>query len=76
MQEAMKIADEKKREKMEDRLARQRVKEQIARDKAERSAKTKPPPSSQPPAGSPQPAAVSTKKEYDTCRLQVGVGGA
>ncbi len=69
LQEAQKLAEERKREKMEERLARQKVKEQIAKDKAERAAKGK----TQAPV-SPQPVAVP-KKEYDTCRLQVR-GGA
>ncbi len=69
--EAKKIAEERRREKNEDRLARQRVKEQIARDRAEREARQHPPPSSQPQ--SPGVAGNTVKKEYDSCRLQVCV---
>ena len=39
LQEAKKLAAERKREKREDALARQRVREQIARDRADKKAK-------------------------------------
>ena len=71
LDEAKKIAEERRREKMEDRLARQRVKEQIAKDRADREAK---PPEktslSQPTTAAPQQAASAPKK-HSTCRLQV-----
>ena len=69
LEEAKKIAEERRREKMEDRLARQRVKEQVARDRADREAKAAGK-TSQPVAAS-QPAATTSTKKHDTCRLQV-----
>lgn len=77
-QEALKIANERKREKMEERLAKQRVKDQIARDRAERARKfgkggADPQPVSAAATASPaqtaQPAAVE-KKQHTTCKLQ------
>ncbi|KAF7661009.1 hypothetical protein LDENG_00270330 [Lucifuga dentata] len=76
-----KLAEQRRREKMEDKLARQRVKEKIARDREERAQKfggggssstamstqpTLPSPSS-PTSQGPPP----TKKEYDESRIQV-----
>ncbi|XP_070578908.1 UBX domain-containing protein 1-like [Ptychodera flava] len=74
-EEMKKIAAEKKREKMEEKLARQRVKEQIARDRAVMAAQS----SSSAAASQPMPAAVTTqtpaepasKKEYSEARLQI-----
>lgn len=77
-QEALKIANERKREKMEERLAKQRVKDQIARDRAERAGKfgkggADPQPvnaaATAAPAQTVQPAAVE-KKQHTTCKLQ------
>lgn len=70
MAEMKKIADDRKREKAEDRLARQRVKEQIARDREERERKAQHVKSSV-PTTPPQPAVAEVKKNYTTCRLQV-----
>ncbi|XP_784876.1 UBX domain-containing protein 1 [Strongylocentrotus purpuratus] len=78
--EAKLLAAKKKKEKNEEKLARQRVKEQIACDRADRAAraamKHEGVPPAQPPAApapAPVPATSSTapKKEYDTTRLQV-----
>ncbi|XP_037531736.1 UBX domain-containing protein 1 [Nematolebias whitei] len=75
------LAEQRRREKMEDKMARQRVKEKIARDREERAQKfgggatsstaassqpTLPSPSS--PTGQGPPP---TKKEYDESRIQV-----
>lgn len=77
-QEALKIANERKREKMEERLAKQRVKDQIARDRAERAGKfgkggADPQPvnaaATAAPAQTVQPPAVE-KKQHTTCKLQ------
>ncbi|XP_077465789.1 UBX domain-containing protein 1 isoform X3 [Stigmatopora argus] len=77
-----KLTEMRKREKMEDKMARQRVKEKIARDREERAKKfggggtsststtttapVQPTPAS-PTAQGPPP----TKKEYDESRIQV-----
>jgi hypothetical protein len=74
-----KIAEERKREKMEEKLARQRVLDQIARDKEARAQKLlnqgQPPESSPAPvaqaAATPAPTSVVDKKQYDKTRLQV-----
>lgn len=77
-QEALKIANERKREKMEERLAKQRVKDQIARDRAERAGKfgkgvADPQPVNAAATAAPvqtvQPVAVE-KKQHTTCKLQ------
>lgn len=77
------IAEERKKEKLEDKLARERVKEQIERDrqarkemfgnKSEAGAATSAPPKPTPP---PAAAAATTtqKKEYNTTRIQVWLG--
>ncbi|KAK3702567.1 hypothetical protein RRG08_042560 [Elysia crispata] len=78
--EMRKIAEERRREKMEEKLARQRVKEQIEKDKRDRAAKfakekEKVNPSAPAPApvASPTtaPAAAQPSKEYTDCRLQI-----
>lgn len=72
LDEMKKLAEERRRQKVEDRLARQKVKEQIARDREQREAGGK-------DAGGkasvpiPQPA-VDVKKNYTACRLQVSPG--
>lgn len=66
--EAKKLAEERRKEKAEDHLARQRVKDQIARDRAEREACTRPP---QVVQTQPKAVAATEVKTYDTCRLQV-----
>eukprot|EP00794_Sanderia_malayensis_P020414 gene20414-22427_t len=68
--EMKKIADERKREKQEERLLRQKLRQRIAQDRANMKA------SSQPSAAVPpqQPIKTETKpqeaKEYDSCRIQ------
>ncbi|XP_073676823.1 UBX domain-containing protein 1 [Garra rufa] len=79
--EMKKLADLRRREKMEDRLAKQRVKDKIARDREERAQKfgggssstglSSPPfeaPLQSPPENQGAPPA---KKDYDDCRIQV-----
>lgn len=67
--EIKKLAEERKREKAEDRLARQRVREQIAKDRAEREASNNKP---MPVANTQIAAATATNpKVYTTCKLQV-----
>lgn len=73
--EIKKLADQRKREKMDDKLARQRVKEQIEKDKRDRAAKFAKEKESQ-PTTAPVPEATSSstssgKKEYTDCRLQI-----
>jgi len=79
LQEAQKIANERKKEKMEERLARQRVRDQIARDRAEQSEKfgkggtdlqSGSGPAVVAPAQPVQPAAAVEKKQHTTCKLQ------
>ncbi|XP_052769953.1 UBX domain-containing protein 1-like [Mya arenaria] len=78
--EMKKIAEQRKREKNEERIARQRVKEQIEKDKRDRAAKfgkastesgasaaSSPPQPAAPPASS----APTEKKEYTDARLQI-----
>ena len=68
------IAEEKRREKMEDKLARQRVLDQIAKDKAARKAKFSGEPSKEETPPKPVavvPAQPAVKKTYDSARLQV-----
>ena len=60
-----KMAEERKRQKAEDRMARQKVREQIARDREEREA------SSQSVAVVQQQPSCDVKKDYSLCRLQV-----
>lgn len=62
-----KLAEDRKQQKTEDRLARQKVKEQIARDREEREACA-----TSTPTAKPQPV-VDVKKSYTTCRLQVNL---
>ncbi|XP_051777070.1 UBX domain-containing protein 1 isoform X1 [Erpetoichthys calabaricus] len=77
-EEMKKLADERRREKMEEKLAKQRVREKIERDKAERAKKfggggtpsSSPAdvvPVSAPASQGPPPA----KREYDECRIQI-----
>ena len=76
--EREKIANELKRQKEEDRIARERVREQIAADKAARGAKfarTSGSPAAAPAAASTSSTSVATastaaKKEYTSARLQ------
>ncbi|XP_057705685.1 UBX domain-containing protein 1 isoform X2 [Corythoichthys intestinalis] len=74
-----KLAELRKREKMEDKLARQRVKEKIARDREERAKKFGGGGTSSTSTTPVQPGPLSptsqgpppTKKEYDESRIQV-----
>ncbi|XP_078284033.1 UBX domain-containing protein 1 [Rhinoraja longicauda] len=76
-EEMKKITEDRRKEKLEDIQAKQRVREKIERDKAERALKfgggpvaTVSPP--QPTPVLPQSSqAVSAKREYDECRLQI-----
>jgi len=71
--EMRKIAEERRREKMEEKLARQRVKEQIEKDKRDRAAKfakEKQEVPAAPAAASASPAPAAPK-EYTDCRLQI-----
>lgn len=72
-QEMLKLAEEKKREKMEAMLAKKKVLADIERDKLERREKFNmggPPPAAV--AKPPAPVApVEPKKEYDQCKLQI-----
>lgn len=74
--EIKKIAELRRREKQEDRLAKQKIKEQIEKDKRERAAMFQKTPSQETapkaaPASAAQPAAPTEKKEYTDCRLQI-----
>ena len=78
-EEIRKLAEEKRREKLEDKKARQRVMEQIAADKEARRVKlaqargeTLPEAAATPapPAPASQPT-TAAKKSYDECRIQV-----
>jgi len=78
--EMKKLADLRRREKMEDKLAKQRVKEKIARDREERaqkfgggssSAAISPPPAEPKPLSPTSQGPPPPKKEYDECRIQV-----
>lgn len=74
-QEMMKLAEEKRREKMEAMLAKKRVLEEIERDKQERRERFNmgPPPGTPKVVASPPaaPVAPQPQKEYDQCRLQI-----
>uniref|UniRef100_G3MKC6 UBX domain-containing protein n=1 Tax=Amblyomma maculatum TaxID=34609 RepID=G3MKC6_AMBMU len=73
-QEMLKLAEEKKREKMEAMLAKKKVLEDIERDKQERREKfnmAAPAAASAPKPAAAAPAPVEPKKEYDQCRLQI-----
>lgn len=74
--EIKKIAEQRRREKMDDKLARQRVKDQIEKDKRDRAAKFAKDKETQKPNTAPSPSAVpvatpAVKKEYTDCRLQI-----
>lgn len=74
--EIKKIAEQRRREKQEDRLAKQKIKDQIEKDKRERAAmfQKSTPQEAVPKAGPAtvaQPAAPAEKKEYTDCRLQI-----
>ena len=73
-----KITEEKRREKLEDKVARQRVKDQIEADKLARREKLAaargeaPPPVVAAPPVVVAPTTPAVKKTYDECRIQVG----
>jgi len=72
--EMKKIAEQRRLEKQEERMAKQRVLDQIARDKADRAAKYNKKPEAAAAAPSPAPATQAPpaeKKEYNECRLQI-----
>ncbi|XP_071833467.1 UBX domain-containing protein 1-like isoform X2 [Apostichopus japonicus] len=78
--ELMKIAEQKRREKLEDKLARKKVKDQIAQDKADRAARfgktagTGDSSVATDAAVSQQrkePAPPAAKKEYNEARIQI-----
>lgn len=72
-----KIADQRRREKEEDRIAKQKIREEIEKDKRDRAArfaKQSTAGAAAPPAAAaaaPAPAAAAPKKDYDSCRLQI-----
>jgi len=71
-----KIADQRRREKEEDRLAKQKIRDEIEKDKRDRAAKfakqsTAASPAAAAAAPAAAPAAAAPKKDYDTCRLQI-----
>lgn len=73
-QEMKRLAEERKREKLEDKMARQKVKEQIERDRQARKAKDGGSQAAPAPEPKPQPAAAAQpapKKDYSQTRLQV-----
>ncbi|XP_042228110.1 UBX domain-containing protein 1-like isoform X2 [Homarus americanus] len=77
-QELKRIAEERKKEKMEDKIARQKVKEEIERDRQARKemfgnkGEEKSQAASVAPKPQPAPAAqTAPKKEYTTARLQI-----
>lgn len=73
--EMKKILDQRKREKEEDRLARERVRKQIEADKAARRAKNgteaQSPPPAAPVVAAPPVSAAAPKKEYNETKLQI-----
>lgn len=75
--EMRKLAEQRRKEKEDDRRARQRVKEQIEKDKRDRAAKfgkseeSKPVATTSTPAAAVSPPQPAVKKEYDQCRLQI-----
>ena len=74
--EIRKAAEERRRDKLEDKIARQKVKEQIEMDRQARKEtfSNKPAAESKPPQATPQTSATAQpaqKKEYTTARLQV-----
>lgn len=73
-----KLAEQRRKEKMEDKLARQRVKDKIARDREERAQKfgggassSTTPTSQQSPTSPTGQGPPPTKREYDESRIQI-----
>jgi len=71
-----KLADQRRREKEEDRIAKQKIREEIEKDKRDRAArfaKQSPAPAAAAPAATAAApaAAAAPKKDYDSCRLQI-----
>jgi len=77
-QEMMRIADQRKKEKMEERRIKQQIKEQIAKDRENLKMKQQNQRNPAPPTVTTQPSPTTSaatsappvKKEYDTCRIQ------
>lgn len=72
--EMKRLADERKKDKMEDKLARQKVKDQIERDRQARREKDRGSQAAGTPDPKPQPTAAAQpapKKDYTQARLQV-----
>jgi len=71
--EIQRIAEERRKEKHDDKLYRQRLKQKIAQDranmKAAQASSSAPVPKHAPPPAQP-PALKQEAKEYDTCRIQ------
>lgn len=73
-QEMKRLAEDRRREKLEDKLARQRVKEQIERDRQARKEKDRGSQGTAAPEPKPQAATAAPsapKKDYTEARLQV-----
>lgn len=78
--EMKKLTELRRREKMEDKLAKQRVRDKIARDREERAQKfgggssstaVSPPPAEPAPPSPTSQGPPPAKKDYDECRIQV-----
>merc|ERR1712080_25786 len=70
-QEIKKLAEQRRREKEETRLAKQRVLDQIAADKAARQAEKEGRKAEEPKPVAAPAAAPTPKKDYNECRLQI-----
>ncbi|XP_064622494.1 UBX domain-containing protein 1-like [Lineus longissimus] len=74
-EELKRLAEIKRKEKLEEKLAKKKVLDDIERDKKNRAAQfaKEKNQASQPQqsASKPQPAAQPVKKDYDTCRIQI-----
>lgn len=72
--EMKRLAEERKKEKLEDKLARQRVKDQIERDRQARKEKDRGSQAAAVPDTKPQPVVTTQpppKKDYTQTRIQV-----
>lgn len=72
--EMKRLAEERKKDKLEDKLARQRVKDQIERDRQARREKDRGGQAAATPDTKPQPVAAAQpapKKDYTEARLQI-----
>uniref|UniRef100_V5HYQ9 Putative ubx domain protein 1 n=1 Tax=Ixodes ricinus TaxID=34613 RepID=V5HYQ9_IXORI len=72
-EEMRKLAEQRRREKMEDKLARQKILEQIERDKLARRQKfdMEPLPATTSQPSPPPQVEAAPKKDYDQCKLQI-----